>query len=339
MRASCPVPSAKWCLLLPLVVLCAITVWVVIAVIHSDSSTSPTGNLPLITPPIQAAAPSGLGDSNHTNTALKRRHLLSFTSTDVRDRFFRAAGGPTNMWDLLAEVDSRIAEMNMRVKQFPCLGGGTLVPYNLTLWHGRNETLHAQCSDRYNDPNGTAIPDAFGLFSLHNHTFELFMGFGETMLAARVTLQSNNLTSENVTRVELWYSVGLSNVNGSHAVVQIVAQPQERVFEMTAAGVGIGFCGVHLYASNNTLLVHGSGDTPACQCGEVTTVCCDGADIATTVPCGAWPDFQLPPLGRSVVDASLCVFNQSLYPAEGPYVQLSTLIRDEAYFGPRTPPL
>jgi hypothetical protein len=323
-------------------------------IIQSGTSSSSSSSLvlPLVTPPIEESAPSGLlvdtpsQKRRHQvlDERLKRtytsRRLLSFTSTDVRDRFFRELGGPTNLWDLLAEVDSRIQGVNQRIEQFTCFETAPRVPYNLTLWLGRNVTLYAQCIDRFTNPNGTANSELFGLYSLTNQSMELYMSMGETMLAAQVTLDATNLTTANVTHVRLWYSVGLSNVNGSHAVVEILADVRARVFEMSAAGVGIGFCGARLHSQGSTLTAYGSAEAGACQCASVATVCSQSSDVSVAVNCSeTLPTFQLDALGRSTVEASLCTFNHSLYPVDGPYVQLSTVHRDDAYFGPRVSPI
>ena len=273
----------------------------------SSSSSASTLALPLVKPPVVLAVPSGLNGAAAAAASLRRvrAHLASFDATAVKDRFFSPTGGPTQLFGLLDAVDGRITGINQRADQFAaCLARTANVSHEIPVW-SQNATLWMQCGESW----GTG----FLYFARVNDTFYLFENGGETRMLAHVHLAANtsatNVTTDAVERVELWYSVGLINTNGSHAVVHLVARPAEQVFEMVAAGAGIGFCGAQLRAANGTMNVTGSADGP--DCDEVASVCTAANDTTVSATCSAESSaFELVPLGTLAYGSR----NASQYP-------------------------
>ena len=327
----------------------------------SSSSASTTSSLPAVKPPVAAAAPSGLGGNR---TALSssggaRPRLQALNPNDVKDRFFNAAGGPTELWALLDGVDGRTREVNERIDQFEACyarhGAVPPLPYTIRVWSA-NETMYATCKDVWSATGNITNVTGFIMFGRVNDTFYLYEYGGETAMASRVTLApgpSYNTSTTNVSalvaafgagatagadavvdQVELWYSVGMLNTNGSHAVVHVLARPRVPVFEMAAAGAGIGFCGAQLRGTNATMFVTGSVDGPACAATD--TVCTLANDTSVTTTCDAdVTEFELVPLGR----VEYTGHNASQYPGGGANnVHLTVLgTDDDTYFGPVVP--
>ena len=67
------------------------------------TSTPPAAALPLVTPPVRAAAPIGLQPGQHR--AKYRPRDLS--AGDIQSRFFGA--GPTDIFNILQSIDDRLA--------------------------------------------------------------------------------------------------------------------------------------------------------------------------------------------------------------------------------------
>lgn len=268
------------------IVIAIVVVAVSVAMMPSSTSNSGGGGgggggsssaaLPAVKPPVQRAAPGGMSLASFVDDA-----VLEF-----RYRFF-GIEGPTNVFQLLNDVDGRTAGISLRIEQFPCLDDPSIdVTYNLTVWGGDPPVeMHAQCAE--------VVGEGFVLVWRSNTTVHLYDRGPETAVAAIV---ETNATTGNVTRVELWYSVGLSNLNGSHAVVHLVAEPATRAFEMTASGNGIGFCGAHLLSDGTAMRLTGSSDMGA-TCAPVATVCVSADSVTNLTACIDAP-FMLSPLGR-----------------------------------------
>ncbi len=288
---------------------------------------------PIAKLPGQAAAPAGFkvgvgSTSRHPVLAAFRASLQALDATAVRDRFF-ANEGPTNMFQILAAVDNRIAGINSRLSQFSCINKTAPVNYTLRVWD-RNVTFAASCSETWSGSSG------FDQFALTNNFFYMFEYSAEVMTAARLTLDANG----NTTLVEIWYSVGLSNRNGSHAVTQIKAVPgASPVFEMSLAGQGIGFCGAQLISDGTTVRIVGSTDQGA-SCGATDSVCVTAADVTVTTACTAGVNtFSLPAYGRlSYVNGNGITQGASAYPGGGSnQITLTATGADDTFFGPTTP--
>ena len=127
--------------------------------------------------------------------------------------------------------------------------------------------------------------------------------------------------------------MGVNNRGGSHGVVQIYALPSQGIFELTTAGVGIGFCGAHLRSQDSTLYVIGSADGPGCA--SIDSSCTSTSNINTPETClSPVQTFTLPDLGRQS-SSSYCA--ASAYPGSGPNVLLTSATADDVYFGPSSP--
>jgi hypothetical protein len=274
--------------------------------------------LPAIEPPVKQAAPHGMS-------------LASFgvdETLEFRNRFF-SDEGPTNVFQILSAVDGRTASIWMRIEQFSCLDDPDIdVPYNLTVWGGDAPVqMHAQCAE--------VLGAGFVLVWRSNTTVHLYDRGPETAVAAIVEV---NATTGNATRVEVWYSVGLSNLNGSHAVVHIVADPVTRAFEMAAAGAGIGFCGAQLLSDGTVIRLTGSDDRGT-TCAEASSVCVQANSLTNTTACTD-AAFTLTPLGRlAYADANGTTQGASAYPGGSAN---SVLLRadgaDDTLFGPSAIP-
>lgn len=270
--------------------------------------------------------------------------LAALDPAEVVSRFFNPAGGPTELFVLLAGVDGRIGDINRRLSQFDaCYGADkNATAYVINGW-SENVTMYAQCADVFSDtPNGVT---GFVMFGRVNDTFYMYEYGGETAMASRVQLVTNatapanatanstNATVGDVDTVELWYSVGMLNTNGSHAVVHVLAEPRTRRFEMVAAGRGIGFCGAQLRGNNATINITGSAGPP---CAATDSVCTTAANISATATCGADVNtFALTPLGMRAYAS----YNASYYPGgAGNNVRLTVNgTDDDTYFGPVAP--
>lgn len=300
---------------------CAVTDWCGL-----DSSGDTSANVvPLVKPPVQSAVPTGL---NGAATTLARMHLTSFSAADVKDRFFNTEG-PTELFQLLASLDGRIAGINSRASRFSsCLGTEPTVSIDIPVW-SQNATLWMQCGEDWGE--------GFIYFARKNDTFYLFENGGETRMLAHVYLLANatagNITNSSVDYVELWYSVGNLNTNGSHAVVHLLARPAEQVFEMVAAGKGIGFCGAQIRSANGTMNVTASSGDGACD--DTASICTLANDTAIEADCSDESKaFELAPLGRLAYGDNAA----SAYPGEGANNVALTVLGtdDDTHFGPNT---
>jgi hypothetical protein len=289
--------------------------------IKKPSDQSGTGSLPLVKPPVQGATPPGLsGNSSNQTTHGMHFKVQTLSAQNIVDRFFNPEGGPTNLFQILTDVDSRIKGINDRIGQFPCMQTVAPVAYTLSTW-GTNETFYAQCSDNF---QGSLF---FDQWAIKSGVFYLFEYSGETSLAARV--HNFNSTKLNIS-VDVWFSVGGINRDGSHAVVQILAQPKEKIFEMTVAGAGIGYCGAQLKSDGVTLRIIGSEDMGA-TCGAVDSACVSALSIITHKNCTAGVStFALPAIGRTNFTGA----GASQY---GRFVFVNPALHDDIDFGPRVP--
>jgi len=278
-------------------------------------------DLPYITPPVRSSMPVALKGSGSTGQSGRFR-LSTLDPSTVIDRFFNPSGGPTNVLDILEQTDQRIQSINSRLdSQFKCMSN-TPTPYTLSPW-GQDLPFQVQCSENWSGGNG------FDQWGVLDNVFYLYVRGGDGILAARVTSNNNG----SVELVEIYFSVGVFNRNGSHCVGQIQAVPSQNHFEMAVAGFGIGFCGAQMRGSSSALNVTGSVDYT--QCGPTDTVCTSAGSISVAANCTADEShFQLPPLGRKAFE----IFGASAYPGGSrDTVTLTLTTNDDVYFGPTSP--
>ena len=296
-----------------------------LAVCLVTACTNNPADLPLITPPVRAATPAGLGGMTRARLAAPVDGTLS--ADDIRDRFFMP--GPTEVFQILQSVDDRIGEVNGATGAHACLDQ-TPVPYTLSVF-GETVAFQAQCYRTFDESSG---PPGFMQFgSDADGTTYLYVTGGATRLAARVAGDT----------VDLWYGVGYTNAmcgNGafdgcSYGVTQIEAQPASRAFEMAVAGIGVGYCGVQLRSDGTLMYGEGSTDMGA-TCDDVASLCANASDLSTATACAGVSTFVLPPLGREAGSGSHA-FGASLYPAT-PTIVLDGTSTDSLGFGPAAAP-
>ncbi|HEY0478238.1 MAG TPA: hypothetical protein VGD37_12020 [Kofleriaceae bacterium] len=295
------------------------------------STSVPVSELPLISPPVRAATPSGLRAAAARWTGSATVDMLR--ASDLRERFFHA--GPTDLMAILGSIDQRLAEVNSADQHPACLDQ-VPVAYTITPF-GHEHELTAQCYRRFSP--SAAADDGFLQFGERDGTISLYVAVGAARLAAVVTPIAGS--TDHV--VDAWYGVGYTNATGcgtsgtfddcSYAVTQLHADPATKAFEMSVAGIGVGFCGVQ-FASDGTVL-YGVGSTDMGeQCNAPATLCVSAGDLDAAATCGA-PDYHLPALGRHA-GAGAHTFGASQYP-DAPNITLDGTASDSLHFGPTGP--
>src|SRR5262249_39790111 len=119
----------------------------------------------------------------------------------------------------------------------------------------------------------------------------------------------------------------------SYAITELHANPATKAFEMSVAGIGVGFCGVQ-FASDGTLL-HGVGSTDmGTTCNPAAILCASASDLADSDPSTS-PTSQPPALGRRAGPGAHS-FGASCYP-DVPNITLDGTTSDSLYFAPLAP--
>jgi len=297
-----------------IVVAAAVVIGVAVSqLLHRNSGVA----LPYVTPPVKQACPPALKSGN------SRR--LQLDPQSVRDRFFDSEGGPTNLFDILEGVDQRIQGINSRLSQFGCINSTTPVSYVLNTWSFQ-ETFLAQCSEMWEGGNG------FDQFALVDDVFYVYVRGGDGIVAAKMVLNSTGGAQE----VDVWFTVGVINRDGSHGVGQLKALPNDNVFELSVAGSGLGFCGAQLKSADGLVNCTGSSDMGE-TCMATDSVCTAASNITEYETCtGEVNMFTLPALGRQAYGGGQ--FGASAYPGGLlNVVALSTTSPDDVLFGPSAP--
>ena len=288
-------------------------------------------DLPLISPPVRSATPSGL---QVTARKLDSAFDSTLHAADIRERFF-SGSGPTDLMTILASIDQRLDEVNGAGDPRACLDQAP-VAYTITP-AGHNVELFAQCYRRFSAAPGG--DPAFMQFGQRDGKTALYVAVGAARLAALVTPIDG--TTEHV--VDAWYGVGYTNAAScgstgtfddcSYAITELHADPTTRAFEMSVAGIGVGFCGVQ-FASDGTLL-HGIGSTDmGSSCNPAATLCASASDLASSDACTS-SSYELPALGRRA-GAGAHQFGASGYP-DVPNITLDGTTSDSLYFAPLAP--
>ncbi|HMG22813.1 MAG TPA: hypothetical protein VK607_15875 [Kofleriaceae bacterium] len=297
-----------------------------------------SAELPLIVPPVRAAAPSSFQAAAH---AARRPAAADgeLSATEFRDRFFNPAGGPTDVFQILAGIDARLAEINTAGadKAPPCLDQAP-VAYTLSVF-GQDIPFAAQCYRRFGAA-APGVPAAFMQFGKRDGVSYLFVTGGAARVAARVT----PVAGTTDVKVDAWYGVGYTNASCgsdgtfdgcSYAVTEIHADPTSHAFEMAVAGIGVGFCGISMRSDGAS--IHGAGSIDMGQtCRDQATLCVSASDLTATGACDAIASFTVPALGRKA-GAGAHVFGASGYPAT-PNITLDGTATDSLGFGPATAP-
>ena len=319
------------------------------------STPQPPALLPLVTPPVRAAAPAGLQTSQHR----ARYQPDDLSASDIQSRFFGA--GPTDIFNILQSIDGRLAGINQTIQSggAKCLA---LAPVAYTLaTPGAPVTMYAQCSDSV----GSSQPSDPGFlqFGQKDDVTYLYQAIGQGEVAAIVTPVANDSDGGVGTSgsgdggvgfgytVEAWLSVGTLNAASScggaadwdgcsYGVIHLWANSVTRQFEMTVAGVGFGYCGAQLASDGNVIYVTGSTDMGS-TCNAVDDLCVAASDASTAASCDAGAtSFTLAPLGRRSATGTSETWAASEYPESAAgtgNVQLDGSASDAVHFGPTAP--
>jgi hypothetical protein len=334
-------------------------------------SSGTAENYPLVTPPVQAAAPKGLQPATSISLSGLFEHpgggVHAFTALDnanFKSRFF--TNGPTYLWGILSGIDSRISGLNSQSSssKAACL---TQAPVATTMkMAGQTITLQLQC---YQQIGGSVSQDP-GLVEWGQDSsgvFYLYTAIGAGWQAAIATPLTGSAATSGTAGTSAstkysvvgWMSVGVLNgianpsannctTGGwdgcSYAVMEVSGNPSKPVFEMAAAGVGVGFAGAQ-YISDGTN-IFGIGDDGGEGGGSAATICVQASDGTTAVTgtCSvSQSNFSLVPLGMEAVAAGVGVTNTSAMPASvypggsSNNVVLNGTATDDVHFGPTAP--
>jgi hypothetical protein len=289
-------------------------------------------DVPLISPPVRTATPPGLQVSTAPRPAEAVEPMLS--ASELRERFF-SGSGPTDLMTILGSIDQRLAEINGADHRPACVDQP---PVSYTIHPaGHDVELVAQCYRRFS----SAIPGdtAFLQFGVRDGKTSLYVAVGAARLAAIISPIADS--TDHV--VDAWYGVGYTNAVGcgstgtfddcSYALTELHANPVTRAFEMSVAGIGVGFCGIQFASDGARLFGVGSTDMGS-QCNARATLCVSAADLDTPENCGP-RGYLLPALGRRA-GAGAHEFGASHYPDE-PNLTLNGTTTDSLYFGPTEP--
>jgi len=288
------------------------------------------GTLPLVTPPVLKACPPSLKSGNLGQSADFSTQTLD--PSQIHDRFFDPMGGPTSLFRMLSDVDARIQSINDRWSQFSACMASTPVAYSLgTSSWASSPPFYAQCSELWSSPVG-----GFDQWAQVGSTTYLYVRGGDEIVAAEMV---GNGTFGNIQKVTIWYSVGVAELNRSnvsHCVAMVYAEPNVPIFELSAGGSNIGYCGVQLKSDGTLLNVTGSADFGT-GCSSSDTSCTLANSISTPASCsGGVNEFSLPALGRKAYgDGSR---GASAYPGGVlNTITLANMGNDDSFFGPSLP--
>jgi hypothetical protein len=303
----------------------------------TDAPTSSGGgsgagalSLPLVSPPVQEAAPTGLLSAD------AGLDLLELDPADIKSRFFEE--GPTAIFNILKSIDGRIAGINEMSKSSTskCLTQ-TPVLYAVTdPSDGSSWNLYAQCYQMIGDTD-------FIQFGTQDGVTYLYEAVGATHLAATLTPVEG---AEGKYLVRVMMGVGYQNAascsdNGlfsgcSYGLILIQADSEAKTFEMSVAGVGFGYCGARLRSDGTNLLITGSADMGE-TCVDESTSCLLADTLAAGGSCedGAPVSaFELPALGRKgFTDEGGTIFGAHA----APNITLDGTHTDALGFGPFEP--
>jgi hypothetical protein len=291
-------------------------------------------DLPLIVPPVRASAPAAFTMPSARTVAPLDAGL---SPGDFRDRFFNPAGGPTDVFRILGDIDARLEEVNSASLDgsHACLDAPpidvALAPF------GESVAFETQCYRMFDD--GMSKVPAFMQFGSQGDATYMFVTGGATRVAARVVQPAG---AEPV--VDVWYGVGYTNASCgtdgtfdgcSYAVTRIHASPATSSFEMSVAGIGVGFCGIQIRSDGTSMFGRGSTDMGA-TCHDPAELCVSAANLDPTDGCTELETFSIPALGRRA-GAGAHEFGASAYP-DAPNVTLDGTSTDSLQFGPADGP-
>jgi hypothetical protein len=308
---------------------------IILCALLTGCTMSATGaDLPLLSPPVDAATPSGF---RLPGTTARRATVVdtALQAWALREQFF-SGSGPTDLMTLLGVVDDHLAKINASDKRPDCLDQDP-VRYTIDVFDHR-VSLSAQCF-RMLAP--TAGGDAsFLQFGEQDGGISLYITTGTSRLAAIVTPVDDSPDGSPRYQIDAWYGIDSDTACGDgcpYGVGQLYANPVTRRFEMTFAGLSVGFCGLQFASDGTSIFGVGSIDAgeycldPARLCVSASDPTAPGA-LAT---CSQPPAYILPALGRRARPGELAL-GPSRYPAE-PTITLDGSRTDSLHFGPAVP--
>jgi hypothetical protein len=292
----------------------------------SKKADGRTISFSLIRPPVEEVAGTGLTASASSASV----SLRSLSPTNFQDRFFSA--GPTNILNILGEVDSRLLEIAARAAGSEdagaCLDNDpTAMAISV---FGETFNMQFQCYDTLSDTG-------LFVFGQKDDSWYIFEKIGASALAAKAT----TLTDGNL-EVEVYGSVGLTNgtdwSSGSYGGYHIKANNSTNTLDFTVGGLGFGFCGSYLKSDATNIYIRGSEDGTGQSCQTSSSICVQNADLGTTGSCTAITEssFLLTALGRAATtNYSSQVVDAADYPSS-PQLVLNGTSTDSVHFGPST---
>lgn len=319
---------------------------ITLAACSKDRASGKGFGIPEVEPPVEAATPSALADA--ARAALYNRvHSIpyrditpmvspEFDMSNFQDRLFGV--GPTVIFEILASIDDRIAEINTRSadSSSDCLTQDP-VAYTVTPF-GLNEEsfdMNLQC---YDDLSDAGDATNYLMFGKKDDSFSLLEAVGAAYKAIQVTPVTGETDKFEVlaymgvgyTNTPTWYDM-------SYAALSLKANSATNSVEIAFAGVGVGFCGVHLKSDGSKIYVSASQEGAGVSCdNDVVTACLDASDLSDTTGCDDIDDdnFELTSIGRMVTDADHHSLEAALLPAAGGNVLLDGTDSDAIHFFP-----
>lgn len=272
----------------------ALTMALAISACGKDESGGQGITITKMKPPVKAAAGSALTASSRI------MKLTSIDPNNIKDRFFDA--GPSSIMDILGSLDNRLGEIETRSAESSrdCLNAE---PSDVTLSiYGESVTAKIQCLDDMG-------ASGFLAFGKDGSDWWVIDAVGAAHTVAKASALENGKNE-----VEIWGGVGFTNAssfgswdNGSYGFYHVKANNSTNEFEMTAGGIGMGFCGVNLRSDGINLYVEGSPDGAAGACSTTSSSCVLSSDLSGTGSCASINTFGLSRLGRASVAASSTV--------------------------------
>ena len=339
----------KFTVVVGLLIAMSLSIPFIISVTTNNGSDNKL-NIPPLKPPVEYAAPDGF--------KLSQRRILQgqqfSLENELKDRFF-SGEGPSDVYGLLASVDGRTNEINLRSKEGnrDCLSKD---PIKVTIEGWPQETLEmwVQCYDvldtnfymMFGQKNDTVYlfekgpTTTVAAFVKLNHTdntegypccYQVNGGGDECVCESDVCINNETSTANDgncrtipgtwtfinnpssidtnssitdYADVNLYFSVGNNmgpTQTGSRGLVHLEAKPKSNFMQVTAAGIGLGFCGVQFVTNGDKIMVTASADGPGGTCLALNSTCA-AANLESSFDiemCELGP--SIVPLGRGVM--------------------------------------
>lgn len=317
----------------------------------TDGARKSALHFPLLTPPVRAATPTGLGGTAPRAAQVLRRASISgkrfaLDTADIKSRFFTA--GPTSIFKILGDVDARVDEINRASSSGATCLTQEPVPYTLTPF-GQTLTFYAQCFRTF---ESSPTETSFLQFGLKDGIVYLYFAMGAEHVAARITPVGDTVPDAGPVsskyRVDAYIGVGYNNATScgprsgfdscSYGAIELHSDESRVGLELTVAGVGFGYCGAQLKSDGVHVFAIGSLDMGE-SCLTMSTLCVAASDLTTPGICSAeLAMFTSRALGRTAVSGSNGAMGESQYPGKTDNtIVLNGTATDSLGFGPSAP--